>query len=187
MQVKKKKMEEASPNRALKHELWTDSTFLCKQKFKTKPNKSSSRPELQKNTTTRKGWRQGDGKLLEMKRKPGGIWTSVRRESGTTSGRREPRVGLQDPGDTVTSPHTPAALSCHRLLHTPAPPGVGPRSLPEVPGGRAGDGLLVPDGLQPLRPGGHHPLSFFFWCKFRSKTDMRGKDFKSTEVQRAVL
>ena len=64
--------------------------------------------------------------------------------------------------------------------------GVAP-SLPEVPRGRARDGLLLPDGLQPLRPGGHHPLSFFFGRHFRTKTDLRGKDFKSAEVQRAVL
>lgn len=62
-----------------------------------------------------------------------------------------------------------------------------PPSLPKVPRGRALDGLLLPEGLQPLRPGGHHPLSFFFGRHFRTKTDLRGKDFKSAEVQCAVL
>lgn len=88
----------------------------------------------------------------------------------------------------VTSFITCACMALH-VSHLPHGPcsGVRPPSLPEVPRGRAVDGLLLPEGLQPLRPGGHHPLSFFFGRHFRTKTDLRGEDFKSTEVQRAVL
>ena len=88
----------------------------------------------------------------------------------------------------VTSFITCACVALH-VSHLPCGPRsvAWPLSLPKVPRGRALDGLLLPEGLQPLRPGGHHPLSFFFRCHFRTKTDLRGKDFKSAEVQRAVL
>lgn len=122
---------------------------------------------------------------------------------GTRNESRAGRRTCQRPWDSQRGTEDPEKQShpgcCDILYYTrlhgithlipPAWPlqcGVAP-SLPEVPRGRARDGLLLPDGLQPLRPGGHHPLSFFFGRHFRTKTDLRGKDFKSAEVQRAVL
>lgn len=60
-------------------------------------------------------------------------------------------------------------------------------SLPEVPRRRAVDGLFLPDGFQPLGPGRHHGLPLFFRGNLGSKADLRGEDFKSTEVQRPML
>lgn len=59
--------------------------------------------------------------------------------------------------------------------------------LLEVPRWCAVDRLFLPDVLQPLGPWFHHHFSFFFWWNVNTKTDLWGKDFKSTEVQCTML
>lgn len=59
--------------------------------------------------------------------------------------------------------------------------------LLEVPSWCAVDRFFLPDALQPLGPWFHYRFSFFFWWKVNTKTDLWGKDFKSTEVQYTML
>lgn len=110
-------------------------------------------------------------------------------------------VWLQKPPDTAVriTKQAQATLACPFYFRSTAlcagPSGCAApvtgwwhrRSLAEVPRGRALDGLLLPDGAQPLGPGRQHGSPLLLRCVLGGEADLSGQDSEPAEVQGAML